>query len=327
MRFFGKALGRVLLGLLLFVGAFWILAPREPVEVDVAFDEGALEQGVAAYLSSQEARFSDITPGVEKRVIWAGAPEARTDWAVVYLHGFSATSEEIRPLPDRVAQALGANLVFTRLAGHGRGGDALAEPEVADWLHDVAEALAIGRHLGRRVLVIATSTGGTLATIAAHDPRMSRDVAGLVLISPNYRVKNPAAAILTWPGVEWWGPLVAGPERAFEPLNPQQERYWTTRYPTRAVFPMGASVAYAAGLDHAAVTIPAMFVFSDADQVVDAAATRRIARQWGAPVRLHPVDVGPKDDPFAHVIAGDILSPGMTDRLVGDILDWVAKLQ
>ena len=308
------------------LGALWLFGPREPVAVGVVFDESRLDGGIDAYLAAQEAPVPGITPGTEKRVLWAGAPETRTDWAVVYLHGFSATSEEIRPLPDRVAEALGANLMFTRLAGHGRDGAALAEPQVGDWMADVAEALAVGRAIGDRVLIIATSTGATLATIAARDPQMAQGVAGMVFLSPNYRVRNTAAVILPWPAVEWWGPLVAGETRSFAPENDRHARYWTTSYPTRAVFPMGAAVAYAREMDHAAQTVPALFLFSDEDAVVDASATRAVAGAWGAEATVQSVTVGPGDDPSHHVIAGDILSPGLTDPLTQRILDWMETL-
>ena len=64
---------------------------------------------------------------------------------------------------------------------------------------DTAEALAIGRRIGDRVLVIATSTGGTLAALAATDPELSERLAGVVLISPNFGVQNPKAGLLTLP--------------------------------------------------------------------------------------------------------------------------------
>ncbi|ETX28416.1 alpha/beta hydrolase [Roseivivax isoporae] len=318
--------GRALLALAAILAVFWVVAPREPREVDVSFDAARLEAGIDAYLAEEEAAFDDIVPGTRKRMVWAGAPGARTPLSVVYLHGFSATSEEVRPLPDHVAEALGANLFYTRLAGHGRTGAAMAEPALADWMHDTAEALAIGRATGERVLVIATSTGATLATLAAADPDMGRDVAGMALISPNYRVKAEAARILTWPGVRWWGPLVAGRERGFTPVNEAQARYWTTRYPTVSVLPMAASVAVARGLDHSAITVPALFLFSPDDRVVDARATEAVAGAWGGPVEVERVETAEGDDPYAHVIAGDILSPRLTAPLVERIVTWARGL-
>ncbi|SFD54686.1 alpha/beta hydrolase [Roseivivax sediminis] len=316
----------LVLGLALAVALVWVFAPRESREVAVSFDDAALGADLDAYFAAQEARFDDIVPGTEKRVIWAGEPGAATEWSVIYVHGFSASSEEARPLPDRVAEGLGANLFFTRLAGHGRGGAAMAEPRLADWMRDMAEAMAIGRRIGRRVLVIGTSTGGTLATIAAADPQMSEGLAGLALLSPNYRVKSPAARVLTWPGARYWGPLIAGRERGFTPVNEAQARYWTERYPIVATLPMAASVAVARGLDHGAIRVPALFVYAEGDRVVDAATTARVAQAWGGPAETEIVTPGPQDDPFAHVLAGDILSPGLTDPVAARILGWAEAL-
>lgn len=326
VRRFGKAMGRGLLAFLLLIGALWLFGPREEVNREISFDESSLPDDLDRYLAEGEARFSDITPGVEKRILWQGEAGARTDLAIVYLHGFSATSEEIRPVPDRVAEVLGANLYYARLAGHGRSGAAMAEATAGDWLNDTAEALAIGRRIGREVLVIATSTGGTLAAVAATDAGLIDAVKGIVFVSPNFRLRNPAAAILTMPLARYWGPLVAGKELGFEPLNDGHARYWTTRYPAAAAFPMGALVRYARGLDYSGVTTPALFLYSEADRVVSARATRQVAARWGGVVEEIAVQLPPGDDPFNHVIAGDILSPGNTEATVDAILGWVLRL-
>ncbi len=326
MRRLGRWTLRGLFAIAVLVAAVWVFGPREPRVVDVDFDAGSIGADLDGWLAEREARFDDIVEGTEKRVVWAGAAGEPTEWAVVYVHGFSASSEEVRPLPDLVAESLGANLFYTRLAGHGRDGDAMAEPELSDWMRDLAEAMAIGRSIGERVLVIATSTGGTLATLMAADPEMSEGLAGLVLMSPNYRVSNPAARLLTWPGFELWGPLVAGRTRSFEPQNAAHARYWTESYPTVAVLPMAASVAEARGLNHGAMEVPALFVFSPADRVVDATATRAVATAWGGPAETEVVSQGPGIDPYAHVLAGDILSPALTGPMTERILDWVAGL-
>jgi alpha-beta hydrolase superfamily lysophospholipase len=300
---------------------FW---PPEPVDTRIEFDPAVIVPDPAAWLAAEEARFDDITPGVEKRILWAGVPGAPTDEVVVYIHGFSSTSEEIRPVPDRVAEALGANLLYWRLAGHGRGGDAMAEPRAGDWIEDVAQALAVAGKLGETVTVIATSTGGTVAAIAATLPELAPQIDRLVLVSPNFGIVNPAGRILTWPAVRLWGPLVAGPERSFQPLNEAHARYWTTRYPTVATVPMGALVAVARDRDYSGVDIPTLFLFSDDDRVVLATEIREIAARWGGRSVLSPQTLGPGDDTFSHILAGDILSPSMNDRVTGEILSFIA---
>ncbi len=285
-----------------------------------------LPDDLDAFLAAREAQFPDIVPGTEKRIHWAGERGHRTARSVVYLHGFSATSEEIRPVPDLVAEALGANLHFTRLAGHGRGKAAMAEPREEDWWTDTAEALAVGRAIGEEVIVIATSTGGTLAAMAATEPGMIAGVKGIVFVSPNFRLKHPAARLLTLPYAEVWGPWVAGREIGFRALSEDQARFWTSRYPTRAAVPMGRLVKKAWALDYSGVRTPALFVFAEADTVVSADATRQMARRWGGPATLHAVTPGPDDDPFAHILAGDIVSPGGTAPMVEAVLDWARTL-
>ena len=314
-----KALAAV--AILAGIAALW---PRQGQEAAMGFDEARLAGGVAAYLETAEAAFPDIIPGVRKQVIWAGEPEVRTPLALVYVHGFSATAQEIRPVPDIVAARLGANLVFTRLAGHGRGGAAMAEATLADWRADMAEALALGRAVGERVVILGTSTGATLAALALHED--ARDVAGVVMVAPNFRVKAAAAALLNWPGARLWLPPLAGRERVFEALSDEHARYWATRYPSAALFPMAEAVRAARRLRLEDVTVPALIIFDPRDTVVDHAQTRKVAARWGGGATLSEVTVGPGDDPGFHVVAGDILSPSMTRPVAARIADWIEGL-
>src|SRR6202007_3384630 len=102
-----------------------------------------------------EAEVTDIRPGLQKEIVWADpASRARTPLAIVYVHGFSASKGEVRTLPDRAAAALHANLFYTRLTGHGEDSDAMAKGSINAWVNDYAEAIAIGRAIGDRVIVI-----------------------------------------------------------------------------------------------------------------------------------------------------------------------------
>lgn len=326
MRRLGRLLGRALALLVLVAGLAWWLGPYEQVDLKARFDPRKFGEGVQVYFESIESRFADITPGVEKRVIWApGGYERRTPYALVYLHGFSATSEEIRPVPDHIAQALGANLVFTRLQGHGRGSDAMAQGSASGWLRDTAEALAAGRAIGERVIVMATSTGGTLAAAAALDPELSADVAAMILVSPNFGVNDPFAFVPTLPGARYWLPTVMGGERDASSPDPEKNTYWTTRYGWSALVPMAALVKAVVALDFGQARVPALFWFSPDDRVVRPDLTREVARRWGGPAEMRTVTMGPGDDPSSHVIAGDIMSPGQTEIAVAGMLAWLRE--
>ncbi len=282
-------------------------------------DPAAIETRIR---TAEAAADPPIRPGCEARVVWAGE-KAQTDLAIVYLHGFSASPEEIRPVPDKVAAALGANLHFARLTGHGQDGAALARATLDDWRGDVAKALKVGRSLGRRVMVMGCSTGATLATIAAAE---GADIAGAVHVSPNYGMASRAVGwLLDAPGARAWGPALFGRERTFALINDAHGQFWTARYPTAAVFPMAQAVAAARRANLGRVTAPALFVYSEADRVVSPAAIRATRRRWGGTTAEHLVTPGAGDDPNGHVIAGDIFSPAQTEGVVSAILDWAGR--
>lgn len=326
MRSFGKWSGRVILTLILLGVAIWQFGPRESVVPDFRFDVSVLGDDLDAYLAGQEARFPDITPGVRKQILWAGEPGVKTRIAVVYVHGWSATSQETRPVPDKVAAALGANLYFTRLTGHGLDGSALAQATAADWFHDMAEALAIGRRLGERVLFLSTSTGGTLLAEMMANPTNRYDVAGLVFISPNFKLKDPLSVLLTQPFARWFVPLLIGKTMTFQGKNPAHDRYWTHSFPVEALLPMAALVAHSQSLDLSRISLPALFVYSPLDSVVDAGRTARIALHWQGASESFVPEIAVAEQASAHVITGDIISPDRTGPVARRIIDWASEL-
>ena len=193
-----KIVFTIIVLIVLAAGIAWVFGPRTPADLAVRFDPAMLGEDLDAYLAREEGKFDDIRPAAVKEIVWAyPSSKAKTPVSLVYLHGFSAAKAEIRPLPDMVAEKLGANLYYSRLAGHGRNGDAMAEATVNDWIQDAAEAIAIGERIGEKVVVVATSTGGTLAALAASEPEFTDRIDGLVLVSPNFKVRASGSGLLT----------------------------------------------------------------------------------------------------------------------------------
>lgn len=327
MRRFGKWLGRAILGLILLGIALWLFGPREDVTLDFRFDPAVFGADIDGYFADREARFDNITPGAQKRIRWVGNSGTKTTLALVYLHGFSASAPEMRPVPDLLADALDANLVYTRLQGHGRDGNAMAGGTVRGWARDVAEAIHAGRAVGDKVVIISSSTGGTLAAAAALHPELMRDVSGIIFVSPNFGLNTPLEPALTWPAARAWLPRLAGQERRWEPANEAQATYWTYAYPSVAVLPMAALVKEVSSRDFSVVDVPALFWFSKDDRVVRAPATEHIARKWGGPVEAVMPNLTAADDPYAHNVVGEILSPNQTEPAFAAMLDWIERKQ
>jgi alpha-beta hydrolase superfamily lysophospholipase len=192
-------------------------------------------------------------------------------------------------------------------------------------VEDMAEAMAIGRRMGDKVVLIATSTGAPLAVIAASDPALSEGVAGIVMISPNFGLRSAAGGILDLPLARYWGPIVAGATRSFAPANDRQAAHWTTEYSTVALFPMAALVREGRDVDVSAITAPALFIYAPADQVIDPTRIPPVVAAWGGATQAVEIVVAEGDDPYSHVIAGDILSPGQTTPVTGMILSWIQE--
>lgn len=302
------------------------VAAQDAAAQDVAaLDAAALDAAALdAYLDAEEAAVPDLRAGDAKGVAWAdpGAP-MRTSISLVYLHGFSADRHELEPVVSEVGRALGANVYFARLTGHGRDGAAMADASAGDWLDDTAEAVAVGEAIGERVVLIGTSTGGTLASWAATRPESAGRIAAVVLVSPNVQPKDRSSRILLYPWGGLLARLVVGQERCFEAENAAQERHWTTCYPTSALLPMMALVEHVRTMSFTTWDVPALLVYSRRDEVVDAAETERVFDSVpDGLLRVHVVEE--TGDPAHHVLAGDVLSPG-TNQELQDVIEGFVR--
>lgn len=147
------------------------------------------------YIKDMESR-RPVKPENEARIIWQNdSLKNKTEYAVVYLHGFSASQEEGDPVHQDFAKKFGCNLYLSRLAEHGLDtSDALIHLTADNYWESAKQALAIGKQLGQKVILMGTSTGGTQALqLAAAYPN---DVAALILMSPNIEINDPNAWIL-----------------------------------------------------------------------------------------------------------------------------------
>ncbi|BBD63252.1 Thermostable monoacylglycerol lipase (plasmid) [Nostoc sp. HK-01] len=289
--------------------------PKEPEELD-------------NFLKESEQKFDDITSGSEKIIIWANPlKKQKTKIAIVYIHGFSSTRKDTYPLCENVAKNLKANLFLTRLTGHGRGGKALAEASVNDWINDTFEAVEIGKIIGEKVIIISFSTGSALTMwLASEVQNMNDDVVALVLISPNFSPKQPISDVLLWPWGKTLAKIIIGSNRSWEPINPQQGKYWTTSYPVEALLPMMGTVKIAREAKVENIRQPVLMIFSPFDQVTNTQKSEDIFRRL-ATYNKKKIYINESQDPYNHIIIGDIVSPMNTEMVTQDILNFIEALR
>jgi len=257
---------------------------------------------LVAQINASEAKHSDIVSGTQKTISWYAEPATRTTVSIVYLHGFSATHKELSPMIEQLAERLQANVFYSRLTGHGRSDDAMAEATPQKWKNDAKEAYQIGAAIGERVLLIGTSTGGTLSTWLSAQPFADKLLAN-ILISPNFAVKSGGAWLLKNSVGLWLAKQLSGDYRGFEPLNDFHAMYWTERYPLEALVPMLKLLDDVDELNKSMITTPQMLIYSPNDKVIDVEKALDTAKEFtSADVKVVPFTTS--TDPAQHVLVG-----------------------
>lgn len=310
----------IVVGLVIVVLLLWF-GPRPRVVLQWVVDELPVEMtGLVDWLAESERSLGTaVTDAAEKHVSFANAQApAKTPLVVLYLHGFSATRQELAPIPERVAAALGANYYGARLTGHGLDGESLGKARASDWLKDTAEAWQIARALGDCVVIVSCSTGGTLATWLAQQPSAQDYLAALVLFAPNYQPRHWAMKLFGWPWSSYWMRWIAGNEYAGELSG----KYWTHSYPTRVLHELQALVVAVRKSPLASIKTPSLFLYSADDQVVNASYTDRVFDKWGSAVKERICIEGVAGE-SNHVFTGDIVAPHRTENSIGQVLAFL----
>ena len=180
------------------------------------------------WIDTQESAFDNIKPDNASQLEFYDSIPQKTAYSILYLHGFSASTGEGDPVHRNIARALKANIYLPRLSDHG-----LIEQEPMfnftgqKYLDSASEALAVAKKIGEKVIVISSSTGGTLSLILGNDPQ----IAALLLFGPNVEIYDPKSKLLTLP----WGLQIAewvlgSKYHNMNKITEKKKNYWTIRY-------------------------------------------------------------------------------------------------
>ena len=192
-------------------------------------------------ITAREIANTAIKPDNEARIVWFDSIPKKTDYSIVYLHGWSASQEEGDPIHLETAKRYGCNLYLPRLAGHGLFEDEpMLNLTANQVINSAKHAIAVGKQLGEKVILMGTSTGGTLAL---HLAGGDNDIASLLLYSPNIEIYDPNAKLLAKP----WGLQLArivkdSDYHEFDREIDLKNKYWTTKYRLEALTHLQAMV-------------------------------------------------------------------------------------
>ncbi|MFQ3323351.1 MAG: alpha-beta hydrolase superfamily lysophospholipase [Pseudomonadales bacterium] len=282
-----------------------------------------MNQGLALRVAQDEAKIAGITDGAEKLIVWAGESNVKTDYSIVYLHGYSASRQETHPLTENIAKQLDANVFYTRFTGHGRDGAAMATITKQALLNDTSDALDIGHQLGEKVIVIGVSTGATLATLYAAQGRS--DISAMILISPNFKERSPLIKLMRLPYVIPITKFIFGDNYSWEPKNALHDKYWTHTFPLESMLPMLQLLEDISRVDLSLIKVPLAIFYSPDDKVINVTAVDEYFIRFGS-ANKELVAVDTKGMLHSHVIAGDILAPYLTDSIVTKSLEFIEEV-
>lgn len=285
---FLKWLGIILL--LLIVIYFLGPRPSTPKYTDNLPAIPAQSPALVQYVATNEAKHK-LKPDNEARIIWANdSLKQKTEYAVVYLHGFSASQEEGDPVHFDFAQKFGCNLYLSRLDAHGIDTTEPLGNFTAEGAWNTAkQAYAIAKQLGNKVIIMSTSTGGTLALkLAAEFP----EIAGLILLSPNIEINDGNAWLLN----NHWGlqiaHLVEGTHHKAGDSTATYAQYWNNRYLTSSLVQLEELLETTMKEStFRKVKQPTLLLYyykdeEHQDKVVKVSAMKRMFEQLGTPASL-----------------------------------------
>ncbi|MBL7697275.1 MAG: alpha/beta fold hydrolase [Chitinophagaceae bacterium] len=260
--------------------------PADPV-YDKKLPEVPSAANLDTYINQHESQHK-LRPDNEARIVWADSSKSITDYSILYLHGFSASQGEGDPVHKDIAKKYHCNLYLSRLAEHGIDTTEKLQNLTADKLWESAkEAYAIASKIGRKVIVVGTSTGASLALmLAANYPQ----VHSLVLLSPNIEIFDSNAWILNNPWGLQLAKLINGsPYIISQDTRPIYKQYWSYGYRIESVVQLEEMLesAMKPGL-FKKVTQPALMLYYYRDEihqdsVVKVDAMQKMFSELGTP--------------------------------------------
>ncbi|MBK6264423.1 alpha/beta hydrolase [Marivirga sp. S37H4] len=232
MKSLYKKIILVILSLIIILIAVFLMGPKikEPeFSEDIPTVETDLNK-LDEWVQAKEIMAGEIKPDNEARIVWQDSTPSKTEYALVYLHGFGASHKEGFPVNLNLADSLDANLYLARLKGHGLVAENAFEGITAEkYMQSALEALAIGQQLGEKVILMGTSTGGAQALYMAS--QFPEKVHALILYSPYIELRdNKNAELVIGP----WGKQITkwtlGGEISTTERPDSVAAYWSTFY-------------------------------------------------------------------------------------------------
>ncbi|MBN2739187.1 MAG: hypothetical protein JXR70_19570 [Spirochaetales bacterium] len=304
--------------LLLLIPAFVILFYNWRA-LKITIEPVDLPKDLEAYLKERETLVSHLRPDCEKRILWANRKNSQTEFSIIYLHSFTGSPRELHPLIEDLGKKLKANIFYQRLDGHGQGKDDLETVTLQQWTNNTWEAWEIGRRIGRKIILVSTSTGSALATWLCGQVE---NIHSAIMLSPNFMPKNHLIKWLILPGTLKLLEKIKGHYARHKIVTKAIEQYFTIIYPRKAWLPMFRACLLANTIHHEKIATPLMLLYTEHDTLISTASIKSIYSRWGsAQKKLVNLCETKK-----HLFAGNLFAPEKTGEVQSLIENFIQEL-
>lgn len=271
-------------------------------------------------------------PGNEERL--HRYSDGKTEYAILYIHGFGASRAEGEYVVDQLSEKLKANTYYVRLPGHGTNMDDHNSVSYADYLDAVQDDLRMAKQLGNKLILIGTSFGGLLSTyLAANYPE---DVYAVILTSPFYDFANPLGFLFSMPGGIHVVHSVMGEMREYSvENNPKYSKDYAKHWYTKEYFTSLVELAKVKRIVaeeevYDKVTEPVLLVYYHAedgkeDDTASVPAMMEAFEEFGGKNRS-PLDTKVAIENGNHVMVSEHVKNVDTESVFKAMEDFVGKL-
>ncbi|WP_441000904.1 alpha/beta hydrolase [Fodinibius sp. SL11] len=267
-----------------------------------------------SYLENRESQF-DLKEGTKAQIIWQTPEPQQSEYAIVYLHGFRASHPEGNPVHKTVAKKFGYNLFLSRIEEHGIKSEyPLLNLTEEKMLHSARFALEIGKRIGKKVILMGTSTGGSLSLYLASKAEYKEDISSLILYSPLIDFYGISAKLLTNKLSRKALQIIPGQKHLITTKNTTfaEDKIWDKRYALAGALELGAFVEHNMTPElFKGITHPTFVGYyyknkKEQDTVVSVSAIKKMIQNLGT--RTESLSISNFPEANSHVICSSLVS-------------------
>jgi esterase/lipase len=297
--------------LIYFLGPGWhfFYSPKVVIKQNIS---------VTSYKNFQSVQsINPIKPFNDSKLILIS--ESQSEYSILYLHGFSASPAEISPCVELLADSLNANAFLPRLSLHGEQGGRFENLTADDLFNDAENSFKLASQIGKKVIVVGTSTGASLALWLAsrHQDRIWLTI----MLSPNLAVKDDRGFLLAGPLGRLVAKTILGPMYKWDARHASQEQFWTTEYQSESLRAMADVVALVSSLKIKNSSSSFLTFINPEDQVINSDKALDYIKKINS--KFNEIVLVQTDE---HVLAGKITAPQNVEFFHNTVLSYIKKI-